>query len=110
MWKQVTGTVDGAGVIGSLFGPFLSMVLGLGLILGGPVLYLVLQVRALWRWRGAWRLAALPPVVFIGAVVLYTARLLSEGSNLAPILVVFAIPVALLWLVLVGAIRGRAVR
>jgi hypothetical protein len=102
--------VEGAGVIGSLFGPFISMLLALGLMLGGPVLYLVLQVRALWRWSGAWRLAALPPVALMGAAVVYTARLMSEGSNLAPMLVIAAFPVALLWLVLAGAVRSRARR
>jgi hypothetical protein len=102
--------VDGAGVVGSQLGPFLSMVLAVGLMLGGPVLYLVLQVRALWRWSGAWRLAALPPLALMGAAVVYTARLMGEGSNLAPMLVIFAFPVALLWLVLAGAVRGRALR
>lgn len=102
--------MEGAGVIGSLFGPFLSMVLALALMLGGPVLYLILQVRALWRWSGAWRVAALPPVALMGAAVVYTGRLMGEGSNLAPMLVLAAIPVALLWLVVMGAIRGRALR
>ena len=49
--------MDGAGVIGSLLGSVASMVLALGLMLGGPVLYLVLQVRALWRWDRAPRFA-----------------------------------------------------
>lgn len=102
--------MDGAGVIGSLLGSVASMVLALGLMLGGPVLYLVLQVRALWRWSGAWRLAALPPVVLMGTATIYTSRLMAEGSNLAPMLVIFAIPVALLWLVLAGAMRSRALR
>jgi hypothetical protein len=102
--------MDGAGVIGSLFGPFLSMVLAFGLMLGGPVLYLVLQIRALWRWSGAWRLAALPPVALMGAAVVYMAHLMREGSNLAPMIVIFAFPVALLWLVLAGAVRSRALR
>jgi hypothetical protein len=31
-------------------------------------------------------------------------------SNLAPMLVIFAIPVALGWLVLAGAVRNRALR
>jgi hypothetical protein len=108
--QEARGIVDGAGVIGSLLGPAMSMLVGLAVMFGGPVLYVFLQARALWRWSGAWRVAALPPLVLMGAAVVYTARLLGEGSNLAPILVIFSIPVALLWLVVVGAIRSRAVR
>jgi hypothetical protein len=84
------------------------MLLAIALVIGGPVLYVVLQFRALWRWRGTWRLAALLPLLLMGVAVSYTAWLLAEGSNLAPVLVIFLLPVAILWLVVMGAIRGPA--
>ena len=98
------------GPLGAILGSVGSMLLALALMFGGPVLYVWLQARALWRWSGAWRLAALPPLLLMGGAAAYTARLLSEGSNLAPAIVIFMIPVALLWLVLAGWVRNRALR
>ncbi len=98
------------GPLGALLGSVGTMILTLALMLGGPVLYVVLQARALWRWHGAWRLAALPPLFLMGAAVAYMARLLEEGSNLAPVVVIFLIPVALVWLMVAGALRKRGLR
>ena len=98
------------GPLGALLGSVGTMILALALMLGGPVLYIVLQARALWRWHGAWRFAALPPLLLMVAALAYTMRLLEDGSTLAPIVVIFLIPVALLWLVVAGALRNRALR
>jgi hypothetical protein len=46
----------------------------------------------------------------MGAAVAYMARLLEEGSNLAPVVVIFLIPVALVWLMVAGALRKRGLR
>jgi hypothetical protein len=102
--------MEGAAPLGAVFGKVGSMLLALALMLGGPVLHVVLQFRALLRLRGAWRLAVLPPLLLMGAAVSYAALLLREGANLAPLIVIFLLPVALFWLVVMGAIRGRALR
>jgi hypothetical protein len=102
--------MEGAGLLGMLLGQVGSLLLALARMLGGPALYLWLQARALWRWGGAWRLAALPPVALMGAAVIYPVRIAGEGSNLAPMVVILALPASLLWLVIAGAIRGRAIR
>jgi heme A synthase len=61
--------------------------------------YLLVQAFAFWRMRGRYRLAFWLPV---GAMALvYLAALLGvmAGSNLAPIWVVFASPLALIYVI-----------
>jgi hypothetical protein len=96
------------GPLGAIPGSVARMILALALIFGGPVLHVHLQVRAIWRRSGAWRPAALPPRLLMGGAAACTARRLAEGSNLAPVIVIFMLPVALPWLVVAGAIRNRA--
>ena len=73
------------------------------------LLYLFLQVRLIRRGRGLWRgLALVPAVAVAGAAVIVVVGVL-DGSNLAPIWLVFAVPPATLWLVLLwlaGAFAG----
>lgn len=64
-----------------------------------PLAYLVLQVVALRRFRGAWRVAALAPLVPMAVVLLYTVSAYRAGSNLFPLVLIFTSPVALLYLV-----------
>jgi hypothetical protein len=96
------------GPLGAIPGSVARMILAVALIFGGQVLHVHLQVRALWRRSGAWRLAARPPSLLMGGAAACTARRLAAGSNLAPVIVIFMLPVALPWLVVAGAIRNRA--
>ncbi len=87
----------------------MEMILGTALILGGPVLYLWMQIRALALWRGVWLGVAALPLVVMGGAVIVTIGALRDGSNIAPILLVFAAPVCILWLFLASLFRpGRA--
>ena len=58
------------------------------LVLGVPG-YFILQVLALTRLRGGWRLAAALPLLPMTAVVLYTIYAYSRGSNLFPLVLIF---------------------
>lgn len=70
--------------------------------------WLVLQVLALWKLDGMWRKAAwLSAALMLLALVVAILGVLS-GSDLAPIWVVFAMPVCLGWIVLLWIVRGVA--
>lgn len=74
------------------------------LVIGG----LVAQWQALRRFEGGWRLAAWVPVVAMGAAVAVGVLGAMAGSNLAPIWIVFALPLCLLWLAGLWLLRGLA--
>lgn len=83
---------------------------GLVLIWASPA-YLVLQVvLALWL-TGRWRLAALAPLVAMLPLAIHSVVELGAGSNLWPLLFIFAAPLASLYLAglagarLVGMVR-----
>lgn len=66
-----------------------------------PVLFfgwIAMQVMALRRMRGGWRIAALVPALAMGAAFAVAVLGAMAGSNLAPIWVVFALPPCFLWL------------
>lgn len=65
-----------------------------GAVLGG----IAMQVLALRRMRGGWRLAAFVPLVAMSAALGVAVLGSLAGSNLAPIWVVFALPPCVLWL------------
>ena len=90
---------------GHLVGGFGQILLGAVVTLGGPILYSVLQVRALWRWDGWWRIAALAPLLMMTAAVVIMVAGLRAGSNLAPLAVIFSAPVAIVWLGFFWGIR-----
>jgi hypothetical protein len=97
---------EGFGLIESV----ITLAIGIPLIFGGPALYLLLQIRALLRWRGWWRLAAVPPLLLMAGATALMVEGFRQGSNLAPLGVVLGAPVALVWLWIAGAIRGQALR
>ena len=66
------------------------------------------QWFALRRFRGGWRLAAWVPVAVMGAAVAVAVLGVMAGSNLAPIWVVFALPLCLIWLAGLWLARGLA--
>ncbi len=85
----------------------IETLLGLLVMMGVPVAYVWLQVCALRDWRGLWRFPALVPVGIVGIAAVTAGIGLSKGQNLAPLLVVFGMVVALVWLVLAGFVRAR---
>jgi len=78
------------------------------LIMWGPVVaYLVLQIRALMKLRGGRRIFAAIPLLFMIPVYVVTIIALSQGSNLWPLILIFASPVACVWLV-IALLANRA--
>jgi len=69
--------------------------------------YFVLQAVALRRWRGGWWTAAAIPLLPMGAVLVYTAVAFLKGSNLFPLVLIFASPPALVYLVILLILRRR---
>ena len=82
------------------------------LFVGGlPVLIvvaLVAQWQALKRFEGGWRLAAWVPAAAMGGAVAVAVLGALAGSDLAPIWIVFALPLCLLWLAGLWLARGIA--
>lgn len=79
--------------------------LGLPLLVVGGV---VMQWQALRRFSGAWRAAAWVPVAAMGTAVAVAVLGGLAGSNLAPIWIVFALPLCLVWLAVLWLLRGLA--
>jgi hypothetical protein len=75
--------------------------------------YCVLQVVVLVRAKGAMRWAAAVPLLVMVPVVVLTVIALARASNLWPLLLLFAGPVALLYVAVVAVIlwaRPKAAR
>lgn len=67
------------------------------------VVWLILNTLALWLFEGAWRKAAIVPAAIMVAALVVAMLGGLGGSNIAPIWVLFAIPVcfaltACLWI------------
>jgi hypothetical protein len=71
--------------------------------------YFVVQVALLWRLPDKWKKAAAAPLVPMGLVFVYTLWAYHEGSNLYPVVLIFASPLALIYLVTV-LLRSRVNR
>jgi hypothetical protein len=69
------------------------------------VLWLALQVAAK-RITGGWRVAAWVPAFALGAAFAVAVLGVLAGSNLAPIWVVLALPLCVLWLLALWLARG----
>ena len=74
--------------------------------LAGGGVWLSLQILALWKMRGRWRKAAWLSAAAMGLAIGVAVLGGLAGSNLAPIWVVFALPVCLLWIALLWIVRG----
>jgi hypothetical protein len=72
------------------------------LLIGG----IVMQVRALRRYRGGWRIAAWVPALAMAAALAVAVLGGLAGSNLAPIWVVFALPPCFVWLTALTVAHG----
>lgn len=72
------------------------------------IAWLILNTFALWLFEGAWRKAALvPPAIMVTAMAAAVMGLIG-GSNIAPIWVVFAVPVCFALTVCLWIARGIA--
>jgi hypothetical protein len=76
-----------------------------------PVVYLVAQIAALVVMRGALRAVALACALGMGGILLFVLwATVIGGSNIAPILIVFALPPATLAMIVLWVLhlaRGR---
>jgi hypothetical protein len=86
------------------------MALGLVVILIGgfaALAYPGLQVKALRRMRGVWRVLAAVPLLPMGYIIVVTALALQKGSNLWPILLIFTAPFGAAYLWILGWAHSR---
>ena len=79
-------------------------------ILSGVLLYPPLQYFALRRLRGAWRTMAFIPAVPMVPVLILTAVGWFTQSNLWPILLIFAAPPALFYLIALMVVHRLVAR
>ena len=70
--------------------------------------YLIMQVIVLWRSSGRARLAASVPLVFMVPVFAHAIWGLTQNSNLWPLLLLFASPVALLYVCIAALVSRRS--
>ena len=68
--------------------------------------YWVLQFFLAKHYDGGWRIAALVPLVVMVPLLAYTAFAFVAGSNLWPLMLILASPLAFVYLVIVMAIRA----
>jgi hypothetical protein len=73
--------------------------------LAGPA-YVFLQVLMAMRYRGRWRVLALVPLIIMVPLAVHAALAFAAGSNAWPVLVLLASPLALLYLLVVGAAKA----
>jgi hypothetical protein len=69
-------------------------------------LWLALQWLALTRMTGGWRVAAWVPAIALGAAFAIAVLGVLAGSDLAPIWVVLALPLCVVWLLALWLARG----
>jgi hypothetical protein len=60
--------------------------------------YFILQLLLWWRWHGGWRRLALVPLLGTVPITAYTVFALLQGSNLWPLVMLFTLPWAFLYL------------
>lgn len=90
----------GSGILGPL-APLLTII-----VFATVPAYPVAQIWVLFRRQG-WSLwLSIVPVFPMAIVLALTVHWHQAGSNLFPLLLIFASPVALLWLWLSGFVRG----
>jgi len=68
--------------------------------------YLVAQCYTVIVWHRGWRIAAGVPLVGMIPVVVLTFQGYRQQSNLWPVLLLFASPLALLYLIVLMAVRA----
>ncbi|MGB3387899.1 MAG: hypothetical protein WBA88_07975 [Pseudaminobacter sp.] len=78
------------------------------LFVGAAVLWLVLNGTAIWAFGGKWRTAALIPAAAMALAIAVAVFGILGGSNLAPIWVVFALPLCLAWILALWVVKAAA--
>ncbi len=68
--------------------------------------YFILQAVAFFTLQGGWRWAALAPLLIMVPAVGHAVLALSAGSNLWPVVVIFAAPLGFLYLLLLSLLKG----
>ena len=82
-----------------------ALLVGMGLLV---IAFLVAQVRSLWHWKGAWRMAGLLPLaytVFVVARIVIEVRRDPTSHNLWPMEVLLAAVGGLIGLGIIAAFR-----
>jgi len=80
-----------------------NVIIGIGV--WSAIAYLPLQLYAGLKWRGAWRIAALVPLLLMVPVFVFTAVAFFQESNLWPIVLIFLAPLGTVYLVILFIIR-----
>jgi uncharacterized membrane protein YdbT with pleckstrin-like domain len=83
--------------------PLGELVVGIGVL--SIVGYLVLQPLTGFRLSGGWRIAALVPLIAVVPIVVHAAYAFAQRSNLWPLGLIFFMPFAFLYLLVVAATR-----
>jgi hypothetical protein len=78
------------------------------LLVGGVLGYFVLQPLTVLWLDGRWRLAAAVPLVATVPLMLHAALAYAAGANLWPLLLIFCLPVATLYLLGVAGVHSIA--
>jgi hypothetical protein len=81
--------------------------LGLAVMLSVPG-YGLLQWHAARNWHGGWRIAALTPLAIMAPLVIHAAIAFMAQSNLWPLMVILASPLACLYLIALAGARALA--
>ena len=68
-------------------------------------LYFIVQVVVLWRWRGGWRIAAAVPAVPMLLILGHAIFAFFAGSNIFPLILIFTCLPALIYLLVLVAVR-----
>jgi hypothetical protein len=79
------------------------------LLVGGVLGYFVLQPLTVLWLEGRWRLAAAAPLIATVPLMLHAAYAFAAGANLWPLLLIFCLPVATLYLLGLAGIHSLAV-
>ena len=91
----------------------MDYILGAVVILVGGLAafaYPGMQVKALRRMSGFWRVLAAVPLLPMGYIIFVTALALGKGSNLWPILLIFTAPFGTVYLAILRWVHSRFAR
>ena len=70
--------------------------------------YVALQWHAARNWHGGWRMAGLAPLLIMAPLVVHAGIAFMAQSNLWPLMVILAAPLACLYLLALAGARAMA--
>jgi uncharacterized membrane protein (DUF2068 family) len=73
--------------------------------IASALIYIPLQIYALAKWKGEWRMASLFPLLIMVPVYAITYRGSVQHGNLWPVIMIFVSPIAVLLLVWLAVAR-----